>query len=154
MVNDEDLGDKYIFIELHWWQGYSEARLNDLGEVAEGKGVDVCMGSALYIICCTAGRSFWLSFRVGSNQCEDWIDMDIVCHLQAARIAMTATWSMERAVLPHHRNGPKGRHFPVGFIPQALQHYEQACKNPVSGSRGCLVRWSSKKRAIGWHFDR
>ncbi len=31
-------------------------------------------------------------------------------------------------------SGPKGRHFPVGFIPQVLWRYEHACKNPVSGS--------------------
>ncbi len=34
-------------------------------------------------------------------------------------------------------SGPKGRHFAVGFIPQALWHHEQACKNPVSRSIGC-----------------
>ncbi len=39
------------------------------------------------------------------------------------------------------QSGPKGRHFPVGFISQALRRYEQACKNPVSGPRGCRVRW-------------
>ena len=32
---------------------------------------------------------------------------------------------------------PKGRHFPVEFITQALWRYEQACKNPVSRLRGC-----------------
>ncbi len=29
---------------------------------------------------------------------------------------------------------------------QTLQCYEQACKNPSSGLRGCYVLWSSKKR--------
>ncbi len=40
---------------------------------------------------------------------------------------------------------PPGPTFPPGFTPKALRHYEQACKNPVSGLRGCYVPWSSKK---------
>ena len=44
---------------------------------------------------------------------------------------------MKLAKIFMEQSGPKGRHFPVGFIPQALWHHEQACKNPVSRSRGC-----------------
>ncbi len=43
---------------------------------------------------------------------------------------------MKLAEVFMEESGLKGRHFPVGFIPQALRRHEQACKNPVSGSRG------------------
>ena len=35
---------------------------------------------------------------------------------------------MKLAEIFMEESGPKGRHFPVGFIPQALQLYEQAAK--------------------------
>ncbi len=38
---------------------------------------------------------------------------------------------------------PPGQSFPHGCIPRVLWHHAQACKNPVSGLRGCYVLWSS-----------
>ncbi len=41
---------------------------------------------------------------------------------------------------------PIGPPLPPGFTPQALRHYEQACKNPVSGFRGFATFHEAAKR--------
>ncbi len=44
---------------------------------------------------------------------------------------------MELTEIFMEESRPKGRHFPVGFNPQVLLGYEQACRNPMYRSRGC-----------------
>ncbi len=48
-------------------------------------------------------------------------------------------------------SGPKGRHFPGGFIPQALRRHEQACKNP--GREVARFGEGTKRERWRFHID-